>query len=95
MPTNVLPRPSKSLKSTFFDEKPTHPCWFDLFSKELGARIHFSYHPLGDIEDLDRLVNDAFRIANKINQRSNYMDEYQVRSEAGASPSTNPSTFSL
>ena len=36
----------KEVKDTsFFDEKPTHPCWFDLQAKAFNGQLHFSYVP--------------------------------------------------
>ena len=71
------------MRTEFFGEAPASPCWFDLSVPALNARIHFSYHPLRDAETLDDLIQDAFTIANKINQRSNYMDEIRVRNAQG------------
>ena len=71
------------MRTRFPGEAPASTCWFDLAIDALNARIHFSYHPLGTLADHDELVRDAFTIANKINQRSNYMDEIRVRNTAG------------
>ena len=71
-------------EKAFFGEESAHPCWFDLYSEELNARIHCSYYEIDKGKSFDQLVADAFRIANKINQRSNYMDEIRVGNEHGA-----------
>ena len=70
-------------RTTFLGDAPDSPCWFDLVISSLNARIHFSYHPVSGIPGHDELVKDAFTIANKINQRSNYMDEIRVLNPHG------------
>ena len=70
-------------KTSFFGDTPDHPCWFNLVADEFLATIHFSYVPVTEEQPFFSLVNDAFTIANKINQRSNYMDEIRVGNEQG------------
>lgn len=70
-------------RTSFFGDVPATSCWFDLAVDQLNARIHFSYYPVSAEMDLDKLINDAFTIANKINQRSNYMDEIRVMNAQG------------
>ncbi|RLD21602.1 MAG: hypothetical protein DRI69_03560, partial [Bacteroidetes bacterium] len=72
-------------QTSFLGETPSNPCWFDLVATGFNARIHCSYVPVTDENPLDVLVRDAFTIANKINQRSNYMDEIRVGNAQGVS----------
>lgn len=58
-------------------------CWFDLAMPKLNARIHCSYIPIDSKEEFMDLVKDAFRIADKINERSNFMEEARVGNDAG------------
>ncbi len=76
---------SVEMKTSFFGEQPAHPCWFDLHSEKLNARIHCSYYEVSEEDPFNKLVTDAFTMANKINQRSNYMDEIRVGNENGVS----------
>jgi len=69
----------------FFDEQPAHPCWFDLDASALGAKIHCSYSPIESGKAFDELVSDAFKMADRINQRANYMDEIRVANAQGVS----------
>lgn len=73
------------MRTTYLQGEPVHPCWFDLIADQFNARIHFSYYPLGDENEFNSLVDDAFTLANKINQRSNYMDEIRIGNAQGAS----------
>lgn len=72
-------------RANFFDEKPRHPCWFDLDAPALGAKIHCSYYPIESGKGFDELVSDAFKMADRINQRANYMDEIRVANLHGVS----------
>ena len=72
-------------QTSFLGEAPSDPCWFDLVSTTFDARLHCSYIPVSDDNPLDGLIRDAFTIANKINQRSNYMDEIRVGNAQGVS----------
>lgn len=70
-------------RENFFNEKPAHPCWFDLDAPALGAKIHCSYYDITAEKSFDVLVADAFKIADQINQRANYMDEIRMANEHG------------
>ena len=61
--------------SMFFDEKPIHPCWFDLKLSELNGAIHFSYYPMESRRQFDNLISDAFKLSGKHNKKANYIDE--------------------
>ncbi len=72
-------------RENFFDEKPAHPCWFDLDAPSLGAKLHCSYYPIESGMGFDKLVTDAFKMADRINQRANYMDEIRIANGQGIS----------
>jgi len=63
------------------DEK----CWFDLFMPAFDARIHCSYFPVESRAKFDDLVSDAFLIAERINERANYMEESRIMNPQGVS----------
>lgn len=62
----------------FFDEKPIDPCWFDLESQNLNSQLHCSYIPIRDRKHFDKLVNDAFKMTSKHNQKANYRREQLI-----------------
>jgi gliding motility-associated lipoprotein GldD len=68
-----------------FDGKPENACWFDLIYQPFDARLHLSYFEISEDRKLSKLLNDAFEMADKINQRSNFMDEIQVKNQYGTS----------
>ena len=59
--------------------KKDEECWFDLFMPAFNARIHCSYLPVKNRSDFDDLIEDAFVIAKRINERANYMEETRIR----------------
>lgn len=59
----------------FFEDKPVHPCWFDIESSLFNATMHCSYYPLNGRKSLDDLVNDAYRLAGKHNVKAEYYEE--------------------
>jgi gliding motility-associated lipoprotein GldD len=72
-------------KTSYLGATPTDPCWFDLVLHPFNARIHCSYVSVAGENSLADLIQDAFTIANKINQRSNYMDEIRIGNAQGVS----------
>lgn len=72
-------------KTTYFDQAPLHPCWFNLNMPALSGSIHFSYYSIDSPEHFDKLVADAFKLSNKHNIKANYIDEMKFRNENNAS----------
>ena len=68
---------------SFFGEKSSHPCWFDLELEALKGSIHFSYNPIGGENSLDKLVSDAFRIAEQHNSKAEYREELLIENPKG------------
>ena len=74
----IMEKPSYSdyIKDTlYFDEKPLHPCWFDLAIKPFNGAVHFSYYPISSKSEFEKLVNDAHKLSGKHNRKANYIDE--------------------
>ena len=59
--------------------KKSESCWFDLYMPAFNARVHCSYLPVKNRADFDGLVEDAFVIAKRINERANYMEESRIQ----------------
>ncbi|MEL6865995.1 MAG: hypothetical protein AAFP19_16330 [Bacteroidota bacterium] len=63
----------------FFDEAPTHPCWFDILIPDFDARVHCSYHAINQRNTFEKLREDAFKLANKHNVKASYIDEFPIK----------------
>ena len=64
--------------TAFFDEKPLHPCWFNLYYPGFDSRIHFSYYPVGGAKSLEQLTQDAFELMDWHKKRANYINEIPI-----------------
>lgn len=64
--------------TNFFDEKPSNPCWFDLNIPKLNSQIHFSYFEVGELKSFDKLVDDAFKMADKHNVKAFFREESEI-----------------
>jgi gliding motility-associated lipoprotein GldD len=64
--------------TSFFGERPSNPCWFDIYYPLFDARIHFTYAPANNPQELDKLKNDAFSMVDKQNMRASYIEEIRI-----------------
>ncbi|MCB0662148.1 MAG: hypothetical protein KDC24_05385 [Saprospiraceae bacterium] len=67
----------------FFEEKPKHPCWFNIYYPQFDSRIHCSYSEADSPEALEGLKADAFDLAGKHNVKANYIDELPIQKPDG------------
>jgi gliding motility-associated lipoprotein GldD len=61
--------------TSFFDEKPSHPCWFNIYFPDFDASIYCSYAPISDNTPIDQLKSDAFRMTDWHNKKASYIQE--------------------
>ncbi len=69
----------------FFDGKSKHECWFDIVIPELNGKIHCSYYPIETDTSFDKLMTDAFKLANEHTVKAEYIDEFIVQKPNGVS----------
>ncbi|MEO1513926.1 MAG: hypothetical protein AAFV95_02900 [Bacteroidota bacterium] len=73
---------SEVVKDTlFFNQKPVNDCWFDLVIPQFNARIHCSYYPISADSPLDKLRDDAFKMASKHAAKATFMEERKLKNE--------------
>lgn len=65
--------------TNFFNEKPKHPCWFDIYMPDFESRIYCSYYPIKGIKDFEELKKDAFDLVDWHNKKANYIDELPIK----------------
>ena len=63
------------------DKEKKHKCWFDLYSKDLNSYLHLSYIEVQSRKSFDKLVADAFEMADKHNVKASYRQELVVTKE--------------
>ncbi len=68
--------------TVYFDDKPKHPCWFDLVTPSLDGRVHVSYYPISSVADFEKHRDDAYTLVGKHNIVANYIDEQPIERPA-------------
>lgn len=68
--------------TTFFDEKPEHPCWFNVVVKDFDCRLHCSYAPINKANPADKLKTDAFKMTDWHNKKATYIQETPLLNKA-------------
>jgi gliding motility-associated lipoprotein GldD len=65
--------------TSFFGEKPIHPCWFDMVVPQLNSKLHCSYIPIDNKENtLLELVNDSYDLAFKHTSKASGIGEEAI-----------------
>jgi gliding motility-associated lipoprotein GldD len=64
------------LDSTYFDEKAPSDCWFNLNFPDLNANLFCSYQPLANKMDLEKYINESFRLVREHHIKADYIDEF-------------------
>lgn len=65
--------------SVFFDDAPENPYWINVDFPDYKARLHISYKQIGTKQQLERLVEDAFKLTSKHTLKASSIEEEQVR----------------
>ena len=68
--------------TSFFEEKPAHACWFDIFYPGFDARLHFTYAQANGTKGLNELKEDAFELVDWQNKKASYIQEIQISKAA-------------
>jgi gliding motility-associated lipoprotein GldD len=67
----------------FFGESVENLCWFNLHYSPWKADIHFTYHPIRKDHTLQKLVDDAFEMANKHTAKAEFISERPISTDKG------------
>jgi gliding motility-associated lipoprotein GldD len=67
----------------FFEDKPLHPCWFDIYFPVFDCRIHCSYFEINNPFSFEKLNEDAFRMVMEHNRKATYIDELPIEKPGG------------
>ncbi|MFK7772597.1 MAG: hypothetical protein AB8F94_10670 [Saprospiraceae bacterium] len=70
--------------NSFFDERPSNECWFDISIPSFNAKIHCTYSPIDSKETGEKLRTDAFELAHKHNIKAKYIEEIKIDTKNGA-----------
>lgn len=70
-------------EKSFFDDKPSDPCWFTIQVTALNASIHCSYGPISKEKNYDRYIEDEFKLLGKHNIKAEYREETKLQNAHG------------
>ena len=81
-----VPAHARTIKDlSYFNDKPPHPCWFNIHYDGLAADIFMSYHEIRQRADYEGLIADVYRVVSQVNKRSDFMAENRFINSNGAS----------
>jgi len=69
------------IKTNYFDEKPLHPCWFDVTFPAFNGRLHCSYFEITSRQVFDDLVDDAFDLVSKHRSKASFAKESVIEKD--------------
>lgn len=69
------------IKTNYFDEKPLHPCWFDVTFPVFNGRLHCSYFEITSRKVFDDLVGDAFDLVSKHRSKASFAKESVIEKD--------------
>lgn len=65
--------------STFFDTIAENPYWINIDFPEFGAKIHLSYKAINSKDQINLLIQDAFKMTSKHSIKATYIDEIPIK----------------
>jgi gliding motility-associated lipoprotein GldD len=68
-------------KTSFFDEKPDHPCWMNIDMPYFNGKLHMSYMEIRPGDKLERVINDSYKYAFKHSIKADFIDETTISEE--------------
>ena len=63
----------------FFDAKPENPWWINVDIPGLNGKIYLSYKVVGRQNNLNKLIDDAFKLTYKHTYKASSIDEEEIR----------------
>lgn len=69
----------------FFEEESEDPCWFNIQFEDFKGTFYASYISIDDRQHFDKLVQDAYTMANEHNRKANYRREELIQNQHGVS----------
>ena len=77
--TFEYPGYAKVIQDTlFFNDKPIHPCWFDVYIPDFDAKVHCTYFQIDQKNSFEKLRDDSFKLANKHTMKASFIDEFKI-----------------
>lgn len=71
--------------NNFFGEQTESDCWFNIEYQPLNGTLFCSYMDVQNRKHFDKLVADAFKMAEEHNKKANYRKEEFIKNKNGVS----------
>lgn len=59
----------------FFGEEAPNDCWFNLYFPDFDAKLHCSYTPIDEENNIEHLQKQAFKMSDWHTKKANFIDE--------------------
>jgi len=59
----------------FFGETAPNPCWFNIYFPDFNAKLHCSYMPIDQENNIEHLQKQAFKMTDWHNKKASFIDE--------------------
>ncbi len=74
-----------SRDTNFFDRKmESEQCWLNIYLSPLNGVINLTYKDIDKNTPVERLIEDAHKLAYKHTKKANYIDEIRIENNHGA-----------
>ncbi len=71
--------------TNYFETKlQNNQCWLNLYFNSLNGVLNLTYKNIGDTQKLERLIEDAHKLAFKHTKKADYIDEIRINNLHGA-----------
>ena len=75
---------AKVLQDTsFFEDKPENPYWINIDFPQFNGKIYISYKEIGNANDFNKLVDDAFKLTYKHTTKATEIKDSLMKTSAG------------
>ncbi len=65
--------------TTFFEDRPKDPCWFDIVYPQFDTKLHCTYQPITKDKSLTDLVAESITMVEEHVVKAEYIDEKAIR----------------
>lgn len=65
--------------TSFFEERPAHPCWFNIYIPAFDSQLHCTYAPITKNQTFEQLKADAFQLMDWHKKRANAIEEIPIQ----------------
>jgi len=80
----LIPEYASAERDTkFFDTRPPNDCWINIFYPDFNGQLYCSYYPVRNLQELDQLISDGYKLTSKHMVKADYIDETLIHKEGG------------